>query len=304
MNDATILIVDDDPVVLTAMNKELASAYRVRAANSASQALKAASSSPRPDLILLDVMMPGMNGYAVLSKLKENSVTCDIPVIFVSSMDAVENEEKGLALGAMDYLTKPINPAILQARVKTQLALKQASDFLHDKNTYLEAEVERRVENERLIMKVVIENNAERQRLLDENRRLLKQSMKIQEEERRYIVRELHDELGQALAGIRMDVDFIRGTITDKESEEMAAAEDIQTILDDTNSRIRGMTERLRPMTIDYLGTWPIWPIWPSRHGPRNAKEKTPMPPAFHRPGRRADRAGRPCREGRSPRLR
>jgi signal transduction histidine kinase len=254
MNDATILIVDDDPVVLTAMNKELASAYRVRAANSASQALKAASSSPRPDLILLDVMMPGMNGYAVLSKLKENSVTCDIPVIFVSSMDAVENEEKGLALGAMDYLTKPINPAILQARVKTQLALKQASDFLHDKNTYLEAEVERRVENERLIMKVVIENNAERQRLLDENRRLLKQSMKIQEEERRYLARELHDELGQALAGIRMDVDFIRGTITDMESEEMAAAEDIQTILDDTNSRIRGMTERLRPMTIDYLG--------------------------------------------------
>ncbi len=254
MSNVTILIVDDDPVILTTVNKELSPIYNVRAVKSAALALEAASLSPKPDLILLDVMMPGMNGFAVLSKLKENSVTCDIPVIFVTSMDDTENEEMGLSLGAVDYITKPINPAILQARVKTQLALKQASDFLHDQNTFLEAEVERRLEKERRLMSVAIENYSERQRLLDENRRLLKQSMELQDEERKSIARELHDELGQALAGIRMDVDFIRGTITDVESEEMAAAEDIQSILDDTTAVIREMTERLRPMTIDYLG--------------------------------------------------
>ena len=254
MSNATILIVDDDPVILTTMNKELSPIYNVRAVNSSALALEVASLSPNPDLILLDVMMPGMNGYAVLSKLKENSVTCGIPVIFITSMDATENEEMGLTLGAMDYIRKPIIPAILQARVKTQLALKQASDFLHDQNTFLEAEVERRVEEERRLMNVAIETFSERQRLLDENRRLLKQSIELQDEERKSIARELHDELGQALAGIRMDVDFIRGTISDVESEEMAAAEDIQSILDDTTSVIREMTERLRPMTIDYLG--------------------------------------------------
>jgi len=254
MSNATILIVDDDPVILTTMNKELSPIYNVRAVNSSALALEVASLSPNPDLILLDVMMPGMNGYAVLSKLKENSVTCGIPVIFITSMDATENEEMGLTLGAMDYIRKPIIPAILQARVKTQLALKQASDFLHDQNTFLEAEVERRVEEERRLMNVAIETFSERQRLLDENRRLLKQSIELQDEERKSIARELHDELGQALAGIRMDVDFIRGTISDVESEEMAAAEDVQSILDDTTSVIREMTERLRPMTIDYLG--------------------------------------------------
>lgn len=254
MSNATILIVDDDPVILTTMNKELSPIYNVRAANSVTQALRVASLSPPPDLILLDVMMPEMDGYATLSKLKEDSATRDIPVIFVTSIDTAKNEEMGLALGAVDYITKPINPAILQARVNTQLALKQTSDFLLDKNTYLQAEVERRVEDERLIMKVAVENFTERQRLFNENRRLLRQSIEIQEDERKNLARELHDELGQALAGIRMDVDFIRGTITDVKSEEMAAAEDIQTILDDVTSRIREMTERLRPSMIDYLG--------------------------------------------------
>lgn len=254
MSNATILIVDDDPVILTTMNKELSPIYNVRAANSVTQALKVANLSPQPDLILLDVMMPEMDGYATLSKLKADSATRDIPVIFVTAIDTSKNEEMGLALGAVDYITKPINPAILQARVNTQLALKQTSDFLLDKNTYLQAEVERRVEDERLIMKVAVENFTERQRLFNENRRLLRQSIEIQEDERKSLARELHDELGQALAGIRMDVDFIRGTITDVKSEEMAAAEDIQTILDDVTSRIREMTERLRPSMIDYLG--------------------------------------------------
>ena len=155
MNDTTVLIVDDDPTMLTTINKVLAGSYQVRAANSGERALQMASTDPRPDLILLDVLMP-MDGYKVLLKLKENPATCDIPVIFLTSMEDADDEEKGLELGAVDYLTKPISPAILMARVKTHLTLKQASDFLHDQNTYLEAEVERRMEENQVIQNVSI----------------------------------------------------------------------------------------------------------------------------------------------------
>jgi CheY-like chemotaxis protein len=155
MNDTTILIVDDEPVILASMSKVLAPSYRVRAANSGERVLQVVATDPRPDLILLDVLMPGMDGYSVLSWLKENPDTRDIPVIFVTAMEAEQDEEKGLALGAVDYITKPIKPAILLARVKTQLILKQARDFLHDKNAYLEAEVASRMEDERVVLKAL-----------------------------------------------------------------------------------------------------------------------------------------------------
>lgn len=156
MNNSTVLIVDDDPTILTTMNKVLAPSYRVRAANSGVRALAAAGKDPHPDLILLDVMMPGMEGYSVLSRLKEDSATRDIPVIFVTAMDTAGDEEKGLALGAVDYITKPIKPAILLARVKAHLTLKLARDFLHDKAAYLEAEVARRMEENQTIQNVSI----------------------------------------------------------------------------------------------------------------------------------------------------
>lgn len=156
MSDITILIVDDEPAILVSMSQALASHYRVRAANSGARALAVAVTDPRPDLILLDVLMPGVDGYSVLSQLQENSATRDIPVIFVTAMEAEKDEEKGLGLGAVDYITKPITPAILLARVKAQLILKQARDFLHDKNTYLEAEVARRMEENQIIQNVSI----------------------------------------------------------------------------------------------------------------------------------------------------
>jgi putative two-component system response regulator len=97
-----------------------------------------------------------MDGYSVLSRLKENQATHDIPVIFVTAMETAADEEKGLRLGAVDYITKPIRPAILLARVKAHLTLKQARDFLHDKNAYLEAEVARRMEENQAIQNVSI----------------------------------------------------------------------------------------------------------------------------------------------------
>jgi cyclic di-GMP phosphodiesterase len=153
---STILIVDDAPENLAVLSEILQPAYRVRAATSGEKALRVAASEPQPDLILLDVMMPGMDGYAVVERLREEPATRAIPVIFVTARDAPEDEERGFAQGAVDYITKPIKPAIALARVRAQLELKQARDRLRDQNAYLEAEVARRLGENELIQEVSI----------------------------------------------------------------------------------------------------------------------------------------------------
>ena len=147
----TILIVDDTPQNLTILGELLQPSYRVRAANSGERALRAAGLQPRPDLILLDVMMPEMDGYVVMQRLRADPATADIPVIFVTAMHDAESEERGLELGAVDYITKPINPAIVLARVRTHLELKQARDRLARENEWLESEVARRMSENLLI---------------------------------------------------------------------------------------------------------------------------------------------------------
>ena len=130
--------------------------YRIRLADSGAEALRIVGSRPQPDLILLDVMMPGMDGYEVLARLKAEAATRDIPVIFVTAMDAQEEEERGLELGAADYITNPLRPRIVLARVRAQLVAKQAGDLLRDHNAFLEAEVARRMGDNLLIQEISI----------------------------------------------------------------------------------------------------------------------------------------------------
>jgi putative two-component system response regulator len=118
----TILVVDDTPDNLSLMSGLLKEEYRVRLANSGERALKAVQGDNLPDLILLDIMMPGMSGYEVCQALKADLRTQPIPVIFLTAMSAPEDEQKGLELGAVDYVTKPINPSLLLARVRNHLA--------------------------------------------------------------------------------------------------------------------------------------------------------------------------------------
>ena len=141
---ARILLVDDDPCNLETLGGLLHSHYDVLAAPSGERALQIAAGVPKPDLILLDVMMPGMDGYDTLTYLRDNPATRDIPVIFVTGLDSTEDEEKGLALGAVDYIAKPYHPPIVLARVRTQLEIKRARDFLADHNRILEEQVEAR----------------------------------------------------------------------------------------------------------------------------------------------------------------
>ena len=154
--EAIILIVDDEPVNLTVLSRLLRPAYQVRAANSGAHALQAVLTEPRPDLILLDVMMPGMDGYAVLAQLKDNPATRDIPVVFVTALATPSDEERGLELGAFDYITKPIQPMVVLARVRTQLEAKRARDGMRDQNAWLEAEVARRMAENDLTQQVSI----------------------------------------------------------------------------------------------------------------------------------------------------
>ena len=136
----TILAVDDTPENLDVVKGILGSDYIVKAATSGPMALKIAEKQP-PDLILLDIMMPDMDGYEVCRRLKENELTKDVPVIFLTAMDQTTDEAQGFELGAADYMTKPVNPPILKARVATHLALKSSMDQIRKHKDRMQQEL-------------------------------------------------------------------------------------------------------------------------------------------------------------------
>jgi putative two-component system response regulator len=142
MNDKrqeTILVVDDVPDNIDVLSGILREDYKIKAALNGKLALDIAVKKPQPDLILLDVMMPDMDGYEVCQRLKDNPLTARIPVIFVTAKSEVEDERHGFELGAVDYITKPVSPPLVQARVKTHLAL-------YDQTRHLEQLVRIRTE--------------------------------------------------------------------------------------------------------------------------------------------------------------
>ena len=129
MKSAKILIVDDDELNQVILTKTLTPQYQVHCVNDA-EAMFAWLEDNCVDLILLDIMMPGMDGYEALKQLKHDDRTQPIPVIIISANDSSGDEAKGLELGAMDYITKPFGSAIVRARVKNQLTIKQKNDLL------------------------------------------------------------------------------------------------------------------------------------------------------------------------------
>ncbi len=145
MGGETLLIVDDEPANLSILTSLLKPEFKVRAANSGRDALLAVVAEPKPDLVLLDVMMPEMDGYEVLALLLGDPATKDIPVIFLTALNAEEEEERGLMSGAADYIAKPIKPALLQARVHNQLRAKRQRDRLCEQEEILRREIARRV---------------------------------------------------------------------------------------------------------------------------------------------------------------
>ncbi|PWI33222.1 two-component system response regulator [Vibrio albus] len=127
---ATILVVDDTPENIDVLSGILKPLYRIKAALNGKIALKIAKETPKPDLILLDVMMPEIDGYEVCRQLKRNPETSKIPVIFITAKSEIKDEELGFSLGACDYITKPVSPPIVSARVRTHLNLYDQSRHL------------------------------------------------------------------------------------------------------------------------------------------------------------------------------
>ena len=152
----TILVIDDTPENLALMQALLRDRYKVKGANNGASGLKIAMSDKPPDLILLDIMMPVMDGYEVCRQLKSEPATRNIPVIFLTARAEIEDETRGFDLGAVDYITKPISPSVALARVRTHLMLKASADFLRDQNEYLETQVDLRTREISAIQDVTI----------------------------------------------------------------------------------------------------------------------------------------------------
>ena len=129
-NPSSILIVDDVPTNIQVLAEALRADHRIKVATNGLDALEIAKQSPQPDLILLDAMMPGMDGFEVCRRLKEAPNTQNIPVVFVTAKEDAVSEERGLNMGAVDYITKPFNLPIVRARVRNYLALKHKTDML------------------------------------------------------------------------------------------------------------------------------------------------------------------------------
>ena len=139
---ATILIVDDLPSNIHILAHSLTPHYQVLIANSGQRALEITQSDEPPDLILLDIMMPDMNGYEVCRRLKNDTKTKDIPIIFVTAMDDLQDQTLGLELGALDYISKPIAITTLKAKIKTHLKIKQQRDQLASRNSQIQTLME------------------------------------------------------------------------------------------------------------------------------------------------------------------
>jgi putative two-component system response regulator len=167
---SAILVVDDEKSNLLLLNRILTPRYTILTAKSGQEALdrvlaaKAATPEPCvPDLILLDIIMPDMDGFEVIRQLKDNPAARHIPIIFLTASNDVETEQRGLEMGAVDFIAKPVVPVIVLARVATHLQLKASADFLReksafleDKSTFLEAEVMRRTSEIQSVQDVTI----------------------------------------------------------------------------------------------------------------------------------------------------
>jgi len=136
-----ILVVDDAPENLMIMESILSDDYSLKLINDSSEALEYAFANP-PDLILLDVMMPKIDGFEICRRLKANTKLSDVPVIFITSKTDIEDEERGFSVGASDFIHKPISAPIVTARVKTHIKIKFMLDILRIENAHLQENAE------------------------------------------------------------------------------------------------------------------------------------------------------------------
>ena len=240
-----ILIVDDNPANLRVLIDYLQSfGFGIRVARSGKTALQRVQYS-RPDVILLDILMPEMDGLETCRHLKTDETTKDIPVIFMTSLTSLEDKVKGFEIGAVDYVSKPLHQEEVLARLKIHLRGQDLRMGLQEKNRQLA--LSSRVEQERLFEVV----NQQRLQL-----RALNQKLTVmQEAERKQLARELHDEMGQALTAISINLSAIAQALpTDCDPDINERLAESTLLTHQTLEQIRELSFNLRPTTLDDLG--------------------------------------------------
>jgi signal transduction histidine kinase len=238
------LLVDDAPNNLRLLARMLEEhGYEVRTVTSGAAALTSVALEA-PDLVLLDIAMPDMNGYEVCAHLRANPHTRMIPVIFVSALDEALDKVRAFDVGGVDYISKPFHTQEVLARVRTHLSLRAAQQQLTHNNQQLQQEI-----TERLSM--------------EEQLRLLSQRLvEVQEDERRALARELHDEVGQILTGLNLTLESVVQAPADQHPRRLGYAQQLVTEL---IQRVREMSMQLRPPMLDDLGLLPTL-FWHFEH--------------------------------------
>jgi len=258
--DYNILIVDDMPLNLGVVVSYLESCgFGIRIARSGETAIKRVRYDP-PDLILLDILMPGLDGFETCRRLKATKEAKDIPIIFMTSLTNVEDKVKGFEAGAVDYVTKPLNQQEVLARVKNHLHLRYLTLSLHEKNKLLETNSQ--VERDRLFEAI----NLQREQLRALNEKL----NEIQEAERKQLARELHDEMGQALTAISINLATIAQELPPASAKSfLERLNESKMLADQTLEQIRELSFNLRPAMLDDLGLVPTLRWYTKRYEKR-----------------------------------
>jgi signal transduction histidine kinase len=223
----SILIVDDVSLNVEIITRQLEKrGYVALAAHSGPEAVERAQSA-RPDLILLDVVMPGIDGFETCRRLKQRDATRDIPVIFMTALTATDDKIEGFRVGAVDYVTKPLNAQEVATRVDTHLKLDALRQQQAAQNRLLRQEIDAQEQDVRY------------------------KREEAREDERKHIARELHDELGQHLSAIRLELSFVRLRWGADNPELREKVQSIQDSIDGVIGLVRDLVARLRPVVLD-----------------------------------------------------
>ena len=258
--DYNILIVDDTPINLKVIVEFLQSyGFGIRLTRSGENAIKRVQYD-KPDIVLLDVLMPGIDGFETCRQLKENDATKDVPIIFMTSLTSIEDKIKGFEVGAVDYVTKPLHQEEVLARVKMHLCRRKLIQGLQAQNRQLK--ISSQIEKDRLFEAVT----QQREQLRTLNTKLTD----VQEAERKDLARELHDEMGQSLTAIRINLAAIRNELSrDCSPGIKERLIETELLTDQTLEQIREMSLNLRPPMLDDLGLVPTLRWYIKRYAKR-----------------------------------
>lgn len=274
-SESTILIVDNNvdtvEVLFTHLNN---SGFKVLVAQDGKSAIEQIEYA-QPDIILLDVRMPGIDGFETCRRLKENEATKDIPIIFMTVLTDTKDKVKGFEVGAVDYITKPFQYEEVLARVTTHLTLRNLQKKLEDQMVQLQQEVAERKRAEEALQKakneleirvqertaklskinaILGEQIVERKRAEEQLRNLSRHLQSVLEEERIRISREIHDNLKQPLAGLKIDLSWLEGRLPEDQKSLLERTQSMSKLIDTINETMLRICTELRPSELDHLG--------------------------------------------------